>query len=46
MRPCTGTEGLAAVFVRSVDVDHVLHALGGWGLISDYDSATAPSNFS
>jgi len=26
--PCTGTEGLAAVFVRSVDVDHVLHALG------------------
>ncbi|CAE6968448.1 unnamed protein product, partial [Symbiodinium sp. CCMP2456] len=26
--PCTGTEGLAAVFVRSVDVDHLLHALG------------------
>ncbi|CAE7216885.1 unnamed protein product [Symbiodinium natans] len=26
--PCRGTDGLVAVFVRSVDVDHVLHALG------------------
>ena len=28
-RPCKGTHGIVAVFVRSMELGHVLHALGG-----------------
>lgn len=27
-RPCRGSEGIVAVFVRSMELGHVLHALG------------------
>ena len=30
LRPCKGTRGIVAVFVRSMELGRVLHALGGF----------------